>query len=117
MQGNVANSDSESLRLCYEGIVKHNPNNIEAVYYLAVWHLERHSFQQARRYFGHLASLRPDDAEVWLCLSVCCALGEEFQESNTALATATRFITTTDGDIRVKFCQGKPISVRIWYCC
>jgi hypothetical protein len=38
--------DPENLRLCYEGIVKHNPNNVEAVNYLAVWHLERQSFQQ-----------------------------------------------------------------------
>lgn len=37
--------DSESLRVMYEGVVKHNPNNIDAVYYLAVWHLERQSFQ------------------------------------------------------------------------
>ena len=24
---------------------------------MAVWHLERHSFQHARKYFGHLATL------------------------------------------------------------
>ena len=39
-------SDSEQLRIAYEGIVKQNPSNVEAVHYLAVWHLERHSFQQ-----------------------------------------------------------------------
>jgi hypothetical protein len=39
-------SDSEQLRLAYEGVVKQNPSNVEAVHYLAVWHLERHSFQQ-----------------------------------------------------------------------
>ena len=39
-------ADSEQLRVVYEGIVKHNPANAEAVHYLAVWHLERQSFQQ-----------------------------------------------------------------------
>lgn len=45
-------SDSEQLRVCYEAAVKLNSANVEAVHYLAVWHLERHSFQQARKYFG-----------------------------------------------------------------
>ena len=39
-------SDSEQLRVCYEGVVRQNPSNVEAVHYLALWHLERHSFQQ-----------------------------------------------------------------------
>lgn len=39
-------SDSEQLRVAYEGMVKQNPSNVEAVHYLAVWHLERNSFQQ-----------------------------------------------------------------------
>lgn len=39
-------TDSEQLRLAYEGVVKQTPSNVEAVHYLAVWHLERHSFQQ-----------------------------------------------------------------------
>ena len=39
-------NDSEQLRVYYEGVVKQNPSNIEAVHYLAVWHLDRHSFQQ-----------------------------------------------------------------------
>jgi hypothetical protein len=45
--------DSESLRVMYEGLIKHNPNNTEAVHYLAVWHLERQSFLQVKLfYFG-----------------------------------------------------------------
>ena len=39
-------NDTEQMRICYEGIVKNNPSNMDAVNYLAVWHLERHSFQQ-----------------------------------------------------------------------
>ena len=35
------NADSEQLRVVYEGAVKQNPSDIEAVQYLAVWHLER----------------------------------------------------------------------------
>jgi hypothetical protein len=42
----MSSVDAEQLRVCYEGILKHNPSNLEAIYYLAVWHLERHSFQQ-----------------------------------------------------------------------
>ena len=39
-------TDSDQLRGCYEGVIKNNPSDAEAVQYLAVWHLERHSFQQ-----------------------------------------------------------------------
>ncbi len=39
-------SESEQLRVLYEGIVKQNPSNVEAVHYLAVWHLERQSYLQ-----------------------------------------------------------------------
>ncbi len=49
-------NDSEQLRVCYEGVVKHNPSNIEAVHYLAVWHLERHSFQQVTNFIYILLS-------------------------------------------------------------
>ena len=35
------NADSEQMRVVYEGAVKLNPSDIEAVQYLAVWHLER----------------------------------------------------------------------------
>lgn len=45
--------------------------------------------------------------EVWLCLCVCCALGEEYTEANTALAAAKKINKTTDGEVRVRFCQGK----------
>ena len=38
------------MRVLYEGIVKNNPSHSDAVHYLAVWHLERHSFQQVWRY-------------------------------------------------------------------
>jgi hypothetical protein len=47
-------SDTEQLRVVYENLVKNNPSNIEAVIYLALWHLHRHSFSQVtpscRRY-------------------------------------------------------------------
>ena len=72
---------------------------------MAVWHLERHSFQQARKYFGHLATLRHDDADVWLCLSVYCAMTEEFDECNTALTRAAVLIKEGGDDVRVKFCN------------
>lgn len=45
-------SESEQLRVCYEGVVKQNPGNVEAVNYLAMWHLERHSYQQVFDSFG-----------------------------------------------------------------
>ena len=67
-------TDSDQLRVCYEGVIKQNPRDAEAVHYLAVWHLERHSFQQSRKYFGHLATLKSDDPDVWLGLSIACAM-------------------------------------------
>jgi hypothetical protein len=35
------NPDSEQLRSMYEGALKANPADSEAIQYLAVWHLER----------------------------------------------------------------------------
>ena len=67
----------------------------------------RHSFQQARKYFGHLATLKQFDADVWLCLSVCCAMADEFTECATALKTAQNLIQNSGDDVRVKFCHGK----------
>jgi hypothetical protein len=74
------------------------------VHYLAVWHLERNSFQQARKYFGHLATLEQNEANVWLCLSVCCAMADELDESSVALARAVSIASKSDSDIRIKFC-------------
>ena len=45
----MAAENSEQLRICYEGVVKHNPTNVEAVNYLAIWHLERQSFEQVSK--------------------------------------------------------------------
>lgn len=42
----MSDLESEHLRAHYEQVVKHNAADIIAVHYLAVWHLERHSFQQ-----------------------------------------------------------------------
>ena len=50
-------TDSEQLRVAYEGVVKQNPSNVEAVHYLAVWHLERHSFQQVTTAAIHYLTL------------------------------------------------------------
>jgi hypothetical protein len=35
------NADSEQMRVAFEMAVKLNPSDVEAVQYLAVWHLER----------------------------------------------------------------------------
>lgn len=73
-------SDSDQLRVFYEGNVKQNPSDIEAVHYLAVWHLERQSYQQARKYYGHLSTLKGEDPDVWLALGVSCAMVSLFFE-------------------------------------
>jgi hypothetical protein len=64
--------------------------------------------EQARRFFGHLATLKPDDADIWMTLSVCCAFCEEYEESFTAITTSKRFITSAEAEIRWKFCYCKP---------
>lgn len=110
-------------------MLMHDSTNIEAVHFLAVWYLDRHGYHQvymylpfnvtieitictskARRYFGHLATLCSVNADVWLCLSVCCAMSEEFAESLYALKTATNLIEHYEDDVRVKFCHGEAIS-------
>ena len=68
----------------------------------------RHSFQQARKFFGHLVTLRPKEPDVWLCLSVCCAMAEEFQECSVALQRAEVLVGDMD-DMRIKFCRGEMI--------
>ncbi len=62
---------------------------------------------KARKYFGHLTTLRENDADVWLCLSVCCAMAEEFTECIAALRSAKAFIENSEEDVRVKFCHCK----------
>ena len=74
-------TDSDQLRVCYEGVVKQNSSDVEAVRYLAVWHLERQSYQQARKYFGHLATIKTEDPDVWLCLSISCAMVSYYNNS------------------------------------
>lgn len=64
-------------------------------------------FSKARKYFGHLATLRHEDADVWLCLSVCCAMAEEFDECSTAVSRATGLLEKGADDVRVKFCTGE----------
>lgn len=96
-------NDSEQLRVCYENIVKQNPSNIEAVSYLAHWHMHRMSYSQARKYFGHLATLK-EDCEVFLSLSICCAMTEEFDECLAGLHRADGRKANKEDEIRIRFC-------------
>eukprot|EP01036_Dinobryon_divergens_P025223 gene25221-33749_t len=95
----------EQKRVHYELIVRQDASNVEAIHFLAVWHIDRHEFHQARKYFGHFATLCPTNPDVWLCLSVCCAMEEEFSDSTAALKTATKIIENYEDDVRVKFCH------------
>ena len=67
-------ADSDQLRVFYETNVRQNPSDMEAVHYLGIWHLERQSFQQARKYFVHLSNLKSEDPDVWLCLCIASAM-------------------------------------------
>lgn len=51
---------------------------------------------------------------MWLCLSVCCAMAEEFDECATALNRATGLLEKGADDVRVKFCTGK-LRILHWY--
>lgn len=90
----------------YEGIVKHNPHNIDAISFLAVWHLERHGFQTARKFFAHLASLRKDEADIWMCLCIACSLGDDLKGSVGALMEARKVIRTPVEEVRLRYCYG-----------
>lgn len=61
---------------------------------------------QARKYFGHLATLKPNDPDVWLCLSIACAMADEFEDSTLALNRAKTLLDRKVEDIRIKFCSG-----------
>lgn len=65
---------------------------------------------QAKRYFGHLATLKDKEAEVWICLAICCTMTEEFADCVMALKLATFLIDSNVIDVRILFCQGSNIS-------
>lgn len=44
---------------------------------------------------------------MWVCLSVCCAMADEFEESATATARAAMVLEKRDADVRIKFCNGE----------
>jgi hypothetical protein len=52
--GQVNPADAEALRLYYEEVLRSNPNNTQAVYYLAIWYLERQSYQQVSSLYSVL---------------------------------------------------------------
>lgn len=104
-------SESEQLRVGYENIVRNNPSNTEAVTYLALWHMHRNSYSQARKYFGHLATLK-EDCDVFICLSVCCAMTNEFDESLAALRRASNLRDRTEDGVRLQFCHALIVEKR-----
>ena len=48
----------------------------------------------------------PNDPQVWLSLSVCCAMADELKDCQDALTKATSLISNTSQDSRIHFCQG-----------
>ena len=53
--------------------------------WLASWHLERSSFIQARKYFGHLVHINKSNSDAWLSLCVCTLLAGDVDEGERAL--------------------------------
>jgi Flp pilus assembly protein TadD len=100
-------ADADSLKHCYEGILSHNPNNADAISFLGIWHLDRQSFQTARKYFAHLSTIRSDSADVWMCLCIACALNDDFRASVSALTEARKVTQTPTEEVRLRFCYGK----------
>jgi tetratricopeptide (TPR) repeat protein len=98
--------DPEKAKAEFE--LKHiqDPSNLEAVHFLATWHLERHNYQQARQYFHHLCGIKNSDPSIWLCLSISCAFAKEFQESQDAALMASQYLEYREEDARVLFCSG-----------
>jgi hypothetical protein len=50
--------------------------------------------------------LKVNDPEVWLCLCVCCALADEYSDCQNALSNAKSFISNSEEDVRIRFCDG-----------
>ena len=63
-------------------------------------------FVKARKYYGHLATLRPNESEIWLCVTICSALANELVEAITALRKVEELLIDYEFDVRVKFCEG-----------
>ena len=92
-----------------EVLARSNPEEGEATValsYLASWHLERQSYQQARKYFGQLLVRQRSDPDVWISLCICCATAGETEESEQALIESVRLLEDPDADVRIIFCRG-----------
>ena len=62
---------------------------------------------QSRKYFGHLTSLRINDIDAWLSLSICCSMSGEHEASAASIEKAVELVQNQEFDIRIKFCSGK----------
>lgn len=103
----MSSSESENLKQYWEGVIKLNPNNADAIAFLAVWHLERQSFQQARKFYTQLAGIRRSNADVWLCLCICCVLSDDIKSGIHALTEARKVVRSPVEEVRLRFCYGK----------
>ena len=102
-----AASLAKSPRELHEEVLRGSPaGSVASLQYLSSWHLERGNLVLARQYLGQLASLRKDDANVWLSFAVVCALAGEMEEGYRALTEVVRLTDKPEEDERVKYCQG-----------
>lgn len=90
--------DAENLRLYHENILSDEPNNAEALTFLATWYMERHLFTKAGKFFKHLVTIITDDAELFLCSSVCYAMLEEFQSAESFLKIARTLLSVNENN-------------------
>jgi len=93
-------------RCMHEERYQKNPNDENALQYLSNWHMERHSYVQARRFLGLLCILKPEDENVWFALCVSCAVAGELEEAQRAYEEIGMLLNYNDNDVRLKFCLG-----------
>jgi Tfp pilus assembly protein PilF len=84
--------DAEQLKVCYEGVLKHNPLNVGALEELAKWHLERSSFNQARLIYQRLLRINETDPDVWINYGFCCVWTDMYDEALRSFGTANALL-------------------------
>ncbi len=105
----------------YEIAISQDPSDSQAAMYLAMWHLERGSYLESKKYFSHLATIEPTNINVWLSLGISSALSGDLvdseralfraQEERAAAATAGERVGTANNENGVTSAADVPVNL------
>ena len=111
-------SDSHRLQSSFSSTMGENFTHDSALS-LAIWHLKRCSYKQAKIIFSQLATVaieKEESISIALAVCICCAMfgGVDLDEGRNALQIAINLLENLH-DHRVLFCQGSFLSRFIYY--